>query len=247
MSTSNKTVVITGASSGIGFALAEAYLKRGYNVVGNARSTARLQEAAAKLGNPANFVGVEGDIAKPATAQNLFAQAIATFGKVDILVNNAGIFTAKPIGDYTEDDLETIVGTNLKGFFYPSQQAAAHMARNRQGHIVTITASIAMQPNVKVPALLPVLIKGGLNQATRALAIELASSNVKVSAVAPGIIATPMHSPDEGTQAFLRTLSPSARTGATQDVVDAVLYLTDAQFTTGAVLAVDGGASAGTW
>jgi len=247
MSTSNKTVVITGASSGIGFALAEAYLKRGYNVVGNARSTARLQEAAAKLGNPANFVGVEGDIAKPATAQNLFAQAIATFGKVDILVNNAGIFTAKPIGDYTEDDLETIVGTNLKGFFYPSQQAAAHMANNRQGHIVTITASIAMQPNVKVPALLPVLIKGGLNQATRALAIELASSNVKVSAVAPGIIATPMHSPDEGTQAFLKTLSPSARTGATQDVVDAVLYLTDAQFTTGAVLAVDGGASAGTW
>lgn len=247
MSTSNKTVVITGASSGIGFALAEAYLKRGYNVVGNARSTARLQAAAAKLGNPANFVGVEGDIAKPATAQNLFAQAIATFGKVDILVNNAGIFTAKPIGDYTEDDLETIVGTNLKGFFYPSQQAAAHMANNRQGHIVTITASIAMQPNVKVPALLPVLIKGGLNQATRALAIELASSNVKVSAVAPGIIATPMHSPDEGTQAFLKTLSPSARTGATQDVVDAVLYLTDAQFTTGAVLAVDGGASAGTW
>ncbi|MDP3795577.1 MAG: SDR family oxidoreductase [Polaromonas sp.] len=247
MSTSNKTVVITGASSGIGFALAEAYLKRGYNVAGNARSAARLQAAAEKLGNPANFVGVEGDIAKPATAQNLFAQAIAAFGKVDILVNNAGIFTAKPIGDYTEDDLETIVGTNLKGFFYPSQQAAAHMAKNRQGHIVTITASIAMQPNVKVPALLPVLIKGGLNQATRALAIELASSNVKVSAVAPGIIATPMHSPDEGTQAFLRTLSPSARTGATQDVVDAVLYLTDAQFTTGAVLAVDGGASAGTW
>lgn len=247
MSTSNKTVVITGASSGIGFALAEAYLKRGYNVVGNARSTARLQAAAAKLGNPANFMGVEGDIAKPATAQNLFALAIAAFGKVDILINNAGIFTAKPIGDYTEEDLETIVGTNLKGFFYPSQQAAAHMAKNKQGHIVTITASIAMQPNVKVPALLPVLIKGGLNHATRALALELASSNVKVTAVAPGIIATPMHSPDEGTQAFLKTLSPLASTGVTQDVVDAVLYLTDAQFTTGAVLAVDGGASAGTW
>jgi NAD(P)-dependent dehydrogenase (short-subunit alcohol dehydrogenase family) len=243
----NKTVVITGASSGIGFALAEAYLKRGYNVVGNARSSARLEAAATKLGSPANFVGVEGDIAEAATAKKLFAHAIASFGKVDILINNAGIFNAKPIVDYTEEELDTIVGTNLKGFFYPSQQAAAHMAKNRQGHIVTITASIAMQPSMKVPALLPVLIKGGLNDATRALALELASSNVKVSAVAPGIIATPMHSPDEGTQSFLKTLSPSARIGATQDVVDAVLYLTDAQYTSGVVLAVDGGASAGTW
>ena len=245
--TSNKTVVITGASSGIGFALAEAYLKRGYNVVGNARTAARLQAAAAKLGNPANFVGVEGDIAKPATAKALFDKAIDAFGKVDILVNNAGIFTAKPIADYTEDDLETIVATNLKGFFYPSQQAAAHMSQNKQGHIVTITASIAMQPTMKVPALLPVLIKGGLNDATRALAIELASSNVKVSAVAPGIISTPMHSPDEGTRSFLAKLSPADRIGDTQDIVDAVLYLSDAQFTSGVVLAVDGGASAGTW
>jgi NAD(P)-dependent dehydrogenase (short-subunit alcohol dehydrogenase family) len=247
MSTINKTVVITGASSGIGFALAEKYLKRGYNVVGNARTAERLQTAAEKLGNPANFLLVEGDIAKPATAKNLFAQAIAKFGKVDILVNNAGIFLAKPIGDYTEDDLESIVGTNLKGFFYPSQQAAAHMAKNKQGHIVTITASIAIQPNAKVPALLPVLIKGGLNQATRALALELAYSNVKVTAVAPGIIDTPMHSTDEGTRAFFKTLAPSARTGVTKDVVDAVLYLTEAQFTTGVVLAVDGGSSAGTW
>jgi NAD(P)-dependent dehydrogenase (short-subunit alcohol dehydrogenase family) len=247
MSNSNKTVVITGASSGIGFALAEAYLKRGYNVVGNARTGARLQTAATKLGNPANFVGVAGDIALASTAKKLFEEAIARFGKVDVLINNAGIFTAKPLVDYTEDDLETIVGTNLKGFFYPSQQAAAHMAKNKQGHIVTITASIAMQPTMKVPALLPVLIKGGLNNATRALALELASSNVKVSAVAPGIIATPMHSTDEGTQSFFKTLSPTAATGVTQDIVDAVLYLTDAQFTTGVVLAVDGGASAGTW
>lgn len=244
---SNQTVIVTGASSGIGFAVAKAYLERGYNVVGNARTLERLQSAAEQLGNPANFLLVAGDISKAATAADLFEKAIAAFGKVDILINNAGIFLAKPIGDYTEEDLESIVNTNLKGFVYPSQQAATHMALNRNGHIVTITASIAMQPNAKVPALLPILIKGGLNHATRGLAIELAGSNVRVNAVAPGIIKTPMHSADEGTQSFLSTLAPNGTTGQTQDVVNAVLYLTDSAFTSGTVMAVDGGATAGTW
>jgi NAD(P)-dependent dehydrogenase (short-subunit alcohol dehydrogenase family) len=244
---SNQTVIVTGASSGIGFAVAKAYVERGYNVVGNARTLARLQSAAEQLGNPANFLLVPGDISKAATAADLFDKAIAAFGKVDILINNAGIFLAKPIGDYTEDDLESIVSTNLKGFFYPSQQAAAHMARNRDGHIVTITASIAMQPNAKVPALLPILIKGGLNHATRGLAIELAGSNVRVNAIAPGIINTPMHGADEGTQSFLKTLAPNGATGETQDIVNAVLYLTGSTFTNGTIMAVDGGATAGTW
>ncbi|RZT11037.1 NAD(P)-dependent dehydrogenase, short-chain alcohol dehydrogenase family [Duganella sp. CF402] len=243
----NKTVIVTGASSGIGFAVAEAYLKRGYNVVGNARTIERLKVAADKLGNPSNFLLVPGDIAKPETAKVLFERAVAAFGKVDILVNNAGIFIAKPVTDYTEQDLDDLLNTNLKGVFYPSQQAAAHMAANKSGHIVNITAGIAMQPNAKVPALLPVLIKGGLNNATRALAIELASSNVKVNAVAPGIIATPMHSEDEATQAFFRTLAPTGTTGVTDDVVNAVLYLTESNFTTGTILPVDGGGSAGTW
>jgi len=242
-----KTVIITGASSGIGFALAEAYLQRGYNVVGNARTIERLLAAAEKLGNPANFLAVAGDIALPATAQALFARAIAAFGKVDILINNAGVFIAKPIGDYSEDDLDALVSTNLKGFFYPSQQAAAHMAANKSGHIVTISANIAIQPTLKVPALLPVLIKGGLINATRALAIELAASNVQVNTVAPGIIQTPLHRDFENSQAFLNTLSPSGRTGNTKDVVNAVLYLTEADFISGVVLPVDGGATAGTW
>jgi len=243
----SKTVIVTGASSGIGFAVAQAYLQRGYNVVGNARTIERLKEAADKLGNPANFVLVPGDISKAATAKALFSRAVEAFGKVDILINNAGIFIAKPTTDYTEEDLDALLDTNLKGVFFPSQQAAAHMGANRSGHIVNITASIAMLPNVKVPALLPVLIKGGLNQATRALAIELAGSNVKVNAVAPGIIATPMHSQDEATQSFFRTLSPSGATGVTDDIVNAVLYLTESGFTSGAILPVDGGASAGTW
>lgn len=247
MSTHQKTVIVTGASSGIGFALAEAYLQRGYNVVGNARTMERLQAASDKLGNPPNFLLVAGDIALPATSKALFERAIAAFGKVDVLLNNAGIFIAKPIGAYTEEDVDAIIATNLKGFFYPTQEAAAHMTAEGGGHIVTITASLAMQPNAKVPALLPILLKGGLNHATRGLALELASSNVKVSAVAPGIIDTPMHSSDEGTQGFLKTLAPNGQTGATGDVVDAVLYLTEAKFTSGVILAVDGGATAGTW
>lgn len=245
MNNEARTVVITGASSGIGFALAQAYLKRGFNVVGNARTIERLEAAARKLGNPPNFLTVAGDIADPATSRTLFERAIAAFGKIDVLVNNAGIFIAKPIASYTEEHLDALINTNLKGFFYPTQQAAEHMARNRQGHIVSITASIAMQPTAKVPALLPVLIKGGLNQATKALALELASSNVKVSAVAPGAIDTPLH--DRSRHAFMKTLQPAARLGSTKDIVDAVLYLTDAEYTTGVVLAVDGGASAGTW
>jgi NAD(P)-dependent dehydrogenase (short-subunit alcohol dehydrogenase family) len=245
MSSNNRTVIITGASSGIGLALAEAYLKRGFNVVGNARTTERLEKAAADLGNPSNFLAVAGDIAEPATAKVLFERAIARFGKVDILINNAGIFIAKPFTAYTSEEFDRLVNTNLKGFFYPSQQAAAHMAANKNGHIVNITASVASQPNVNVPALLPVLVKGGLNQATRALALELAASNVKVNAVAPGIIDTPLH--DAGTHEFLKTLQPTGRIGQVKDVVDAVLYLTDAEFTTGIVLTVDGGATSGKW
>lgn len=247
MIAANKTVIITGASSGIGYALAAAYLQRGYNVVGNARTAERLQAAAAKLGHPKNFLQVAGDISLPETAQELFKKAVAAYGKVDILINNAGIFIAKTIGDYSEQDLDALVNTNLKGFFYPSQQAAAHMSANKDGHIVTITASIAMHPNVKLPALLPVLIKGGLNHATRGLALELAQSNVRVNAVAPGSIDTPLHSADEGTTNFRKALAPSGQTGNTQDIVDAVLYITDSKFTTGTILNVDGGATTGTW
>lgn len=242
-----KTAIVTGASSGLGFAIAKAYLARGYNVVGNARTLARLEEAAARLGNPANLLLVEGDIARPQTAQRLFERAIEAFGQVDILINNAGIFIPKPVGDYTEQDVEAIVDTNLKGFFYPAQAAARHMVNNGGGHIVAITASIALQPNIKVPALLPVLIKGGLNQAVRALALELAAAGVQVNAVAPGIIDTPLHGDDPQTRAALKSLAPMGQVGAPGDVVDAVLYLTDSSFVSGVVLAVDGGSTTDVW
>ncbi|MGA0610840.1 SDR family NAD(P)-dependent oxidoreductase [Caldimonas sp. KR1-144] len=245
MKTQPKTVVITGASSGIGLALAGAFLARGDHVVGNARNAERLQQAAQSLGSPDNFIGVAGDVADPAVGEALVQRAVERFGQVDVLVNNAGIFVPKAFVDYTPQDVEALVNTNLLGFVYPSQAAARHMIGRKSGRIINITASIALQPNQAVAALLPVLIKGGINQATKALALELAPHNIQVNAVAPGIVDTPMYTPD--LHGFLNTLQPAGRIATTQEIADAVLYLSDAAFTTGIVLPVDGGMSSGKW
>ena len=243
----SKTVIVTGASSGIGFAIAAAYLARGYNVVANARTDADLAEAAERLGAPDNLLLVAGDIARPETASALFGRAEQRFGRVDLLVNNAGVFISKPIVEYDEADIETMLGTNLKGFIYPSQAAAAHMRAHGGGQIIAITAALAMQPNVNVPALLPIMAKGGLNQAVRGLALELADSNIMVNAVAPGIIATPMHGQDPIVLEALKSMAPTHRVGEVQDIVQAVMYLTDARFVTGSIMVVDGGSTAGKW
>ncbi len=240
-----KTVIITGASSGIGLALAEAFLARGDNVVGNARAGERLSEVTARLGTHARLELVAGDIGDPLTARALFARATARFGGADVLVNNAGIFDAKPITAYTDEDIDRLVHTNLYGVLFATREAALHMGPRGGGHIVNVTASIALNPTAKVPASVPIAIKGGINAMTRALAIELASQAIKVSAVAPGIIDTPLYTPDM--HGFLGTLQPVGRIGTTSDIVDAVLYLAGAAFTTGVVLPVDGGMSAGTW
>jgi len=240
-----KTAIVTGASSGIGLALTQAFLDRGYVVVGNARTQSRLKKAQGALGSPDRFVLVEGDIGQPQVGKRLFDVALERFGHVDVLVNNAGVFIAKPTANYDVDDVEQMISTNLKGFFYPSQQAARHMAERGSGAIINITASLASQPQADTPALLAVLIKGGIDQATRALALELAPKGVRVNAIAPGIIDTPMHNP--ATHEFLKTLSPMKRIGTVAEIVGAALYLVDAEFTTGVVLPVDGGATTGRW
>jgi len=237
-----KTAIVTGASSGIGLALARALLDRGYAVIGNARTLSRLKEASDALGSPERFVPVDGDIGRPEVGKRLFEVALDRFGHVDVLVNNAGVFIAKPTTDY---DVEQMIGTNLKGFVYPSQQAARHMAERGSGSIINITASLASLPQAAVPALLAVLIKGGIDHATRALALELAPKGVRVNAIAPGVIDTPMHTP--ATHEFLKTLSPMKRIGTVGEVVAAALHLLDAEFTTGVVLPVDGGAATGRW
>lgn len=237
------TAVVTGASSGIGLAVARAFLERGDRVVGNARSEARLARAAEALGAGSRFLPVAGDVADPSTSARLFEKAEAAFGRVDVLVNNAGIFLAKPLVDYTREDLDALLDTNLRGFVFPTQHAVRHMAARGGGHIVNVTASIASQPQASVPASLPILIKGGIERATRALALELAPAKILVSAVAPGIIDTPLYTPD--LHGFLGTLQPQGRLGTVEEVADAVLYLSGATFTTGVVLPVDGGMSAG--
>lgn len=242
-----KTAIVTGASSGLGLAIAEAYLAKGYNVVGNARTVERLKEASASIGSPDNFLFAAGDIGKQATTESMFATAIDNFGQVDILVANAGVFISKPFPDFTEEDIDSLVDTNLKGFIYPAQAAVKHMTANGSGHIVSISACIAMQPNAKLPALVTALIKGGLNHAVKALAIELGSSGVHVNAVAPGIIDTPIFPRDPQLWEFLRTLAPNGKTGVAQDIVDAVLYLTGSNYVTGSIMTVDGGSTAGTW
>lgn len=248
MSISNKTVIITGAAGGIGSALVKAYLELNYNVVANGRNSANLETMATKLGNPERLLLISGDIGKSETSKKLFAKAIERFNKVDVLINNAGIFIAKPIINYTEEDVDTIINTNLKGFFYPSQTAANHMMNNGTGHIINITASIAIQPNAKLPTLLPVLIKGGINQATRALALELSSSNIQVNAIAPGVIDTPLNAIHNAQdRENLAKMSPMEKIGNPQNIVDAAVYLTQSEFVTGTTMIVDGGASTGVW
>ncbi|MDR3417082.1 MAG: SDR family NAD(P)-dependent oxidoreductase [Nevskia sp.] len=243
MSKSDNTVVITGATSGIGLGLVEAFLKEGYNVVGTGRSTERLRAVAARLNAGDRFLGVAGDVGKPESARKTFEQAIAKYGKVNVLVNNAGVFTAKPFVQFTPAEVEEQIATNLKGTLYPSQEAARHMSERKRGKIINITASLAIQPHGGVPALLAVALKGGINQATRALALELAPQGVTVNAVAPGVVDTPMHTPES--HAALGALHPLGHIARIADITDAVLYLAKSDYVTGTVLPVDGGFSAG--
>ena len=235
MSTERKVAIVTGASQGIGAGIVEAFRQRNYGIVATSRSIKSTADP--------DVVVVPGDVGDPETAQRVFSAALDRFGRVDTLVNNAGIFMAKPFTAYTRNDYEAYLSTNVTGFFHMTQRALEIMGKQRRGHLVTITTSLVDQPMNSVPAALASLTKGALNAATRALAIEYASTGVRVNAVSPGIIKTPMH-PAEAHQA-LAALHPVGRMGDISDIVDAVLYLDGAGFVTGEILHVDGGQAAG--
>jgi NAD(P)-dependent dehydrogenase (short-subunit alcohol dehydrogenase family) len=236
-----QTVLITGASSGIGLGLTKGFLAEGFNVVANSRNVTR----AGTLTPSSALLLVDGDVSEPSTAQTLVRSAKERFGSVDILLNNAGVFVPKPFIDYTAEEFERVVGTNLAGFFYVTQAAARHMKEYGGGQIITISTTLAQQPVAGVNALLTSLTKGGLNAATRGLAIEYAGAGIRVNAVAPGIVDTPMHKPEN--HESLKGMHPIRRLASVEEIVEAVLFLVRAPFVTGEVIHVDGGAHAGKW
>ena len=235
MGTEQKVAVITGASQGIGAALVKAFRDRNYRVAANSRSI--------KPDSDPDILTVAGDIADAATADRLISEALARFGRIDTLVNNAGIFIASPFTKYTPDQFASIVATNLAGFFHVTQRAVGAMEKQGRGHIVNITTALVNHANSNVPSVLASLTKGGLDSATKSLAIEYAKRGIRVNAVAPGIVKTPMHDPS--TYEALGKLHPIGRMGEISDIVGAVLYLETACFVTGEILHVDGGQSAG--
>jgi len=242
MTAKQKTIIVTGASQGIGAAVANLFLDRGYNVVGNSRKISHRNE----LQRSDRLALVDGDIGLAATAEMIVGTAVKRFGSVDALVNNAGIFFSKPFTDYTTEDFRALSSTNLDGFIYTTQLAVKQMLSQKSGgSVVSITTSIVDHPLADFTASVPMITKGGINAISRSLAMEYAPQGIRVNVVAPGVVDTPLHknSPKE----FLRTLSPLGQVSSAKDIAEAVFYLTEASQITGEVLHVDGGAHLGRW
>lgn len=235
MTNETRVAVITGGSQGIGAALVQGYRGLGYRVVATSRSIAPSEDP--------DLLTIGGDIGDPATGPRVVAEALARFGRIDTLVNNAGVFVARPFDRYTAEEYARVVATNLNGFFFTTQAAISAMEPRGGGHIVSITTALVDHPLSAVPSALASLSKGGIDAATRSLAIEYATRGIRVNAVAPGVINTPMHAPES--HAALAALHPVGRLGEIPEIVHAVLYLETAGFVTGESIHVDGGQAAG--
>ncbi|MDZ5110487.1 SDR family NAD(P)-dependent oxidoreductase [Pseudomonas putida] len=235
MSNNQKVIIVTGASQGIGAGVVKGFRALGHKVVATSRSIQPSTDP--------DILTVAGDIADPATAERVVREAVARFGRIDTLVNNAGIFVAKPFTSYTKEDYAQVVATNMSGFFYISQLAIAEMEKNGSGHVVSVTTSLVDHAIDGVPSVMASLTKGGINAATKSIAIEYAKRGIRANAVSPGIIKTPMHGAE--THDALGKLHPVGHMGEINDIVQAILYLDSASFVTGEILHVDGGQSAG--
>jgi len=236
-----KTVIVTGASQGIGAAVVQAFLDRGYNVVATSRNVSNAGFAPSP-----NLAFVDGDIGQAATAEKVAQTAISKFGSIDHVVNNAGIFASKPFTDYTADEFRGFVSTNLEGFIFITQRAVKQMlSQGTGGSVTSITASLVDNPIAGIPASIPMITKGGLEAISLSLASEYAKNNIRFNAVAPGTVDTPLHK--NNPKDFMKTLSPMGTIIEAKDIAEAVVYLTEARHVTGEVLHVDGGAHAGRW
>jgi NAD(P)-dependent dehydrogenase (short-subunit alcohol dehydrogenase family) len=237
-----KTVIVTGASQGIGAGIAQAFLARGYDVVATARHATKSRELSASE----HLALVDGDIGQFERAQKVAAVAIEKFGSIDAVVANAGIFIVKPFTEHTADDFRALVSTNLAGFFYITRVAVKQMqAQKSGGSVVAITAALVDNPIAGEPASVSMMTKGGLNAAVRSLAMEYAKEHIRFNAVAPGVVDTPLHA--GASEDSLKIASPMASVTTVEDIADAVVYLTEARQITGEVLHVDGGAHLGKW
>jgi len=237
-----KTAIVTGASQGIGAGIVKGFVERGFNVVANSRKVTQSGEVAASD----HVALVDGHIGEPATAARIVETALSRFKSIDALVNNAGIFFTKPFTDYTTEDFKSLVSTNVEGFLYVTQLSVTQMlAQKTGGSIVTITAALAANPIADVKASVPMITKGGLDTITKHLAIEYAKDGIRFNAVAPGVVDTPLHKNDP--KEALQSLNPMGSLSSVKDIVDAVMYLTDAATVTGDILYVDGGAHVGRW
>ena len=240
MSTTEKPVaIVTGASSGIGLGIAQALLDHGYRLVATSRTISKSK----KLKPSSDLILIDGEASKKETAVKVVESAVKHFGRIDLLVNNAGIFVSKAFTDYTEDDYNLVMNTNVASFFFMTQQVIPQMKQQKSGHVVSISAVLADQPSASAPALTAVLSKSTLPAASKALALEYAADNIRFNTVSPGIINTPMHA-NENHEALAK-FHPLARLGEISDIVDAVLYLQKATFVTGENIRVDGGVHAG--
>src|SRR5271170_7852103 len=242
MATASKTVIVTGASQGIGAGIVRSFLDRGYNVVANSRNITK----SGAFTESDHLALVDGSIGESAVASKIVETAVQKFGSVDALVNNAGIFFTKPFTDYTAEDFKALSSTNLEGFLYVMQGAVKQMlAQKSGGSVVTITTSMVVNPIAGITSSVPMITKGGLEAVTLSLASEYAKEHIRFNAVAPGIVDTPMHATDP--KEFLKTLSPMSTISSVEDIADAVVYLTEARHVTGEVLHVDGGSHSGKW
>ena len=242
MSGPQKTAIVTGASQGIGAGIVKGFVEQGFNVVANSLKMTQSTEIAASD----QIALVDGDIGEPATAAKIIETALSRFKSIDALVNNAGIFITKPFTDYTAEDFKSLVSTNLGGFLYVTQLAIKQMlAQKTGGSIVTITAALARNPIRGVTAAVPMITKGGLETITQHLAMEYARDGIRVNAVAPGVVYTPLHR--DTPKDVMESQSPMGRPSTVKDITDAVMYLTEAATVTGDILYVDGGAHFGRW